>query len=66
MHALIFLQIWSSEMQSLVTWIGIAAVAALAFACIQVIVRGRRRHLADELMFTTEATQSRADRKQKP
>jgi len=53
-------------MQSLVTWIGIAAVAALAFAFIQVIVRGHRRDLADELMFTTEATQSRADRKQKP
>jgi hypothetical protein len=45
---------------------GIAAFAALAFACIQVIVRGRRGHLADELMFTTEVMQSRADRKHKP
>jgi hypothetical protein len=52
-------------MQSLPTWIGIAAFAALAFTCIQFIVRGRRRHVADELVFTTEAMQSRADRKQK-
>jgi hypothetical protein len=52
-------------MQSLLTWIGISAFAALAFACALAIVGGRRRHVADELMFTTEAMQSRADRKQK-
>jgi hypothetical protein len=52
-------------MQSLPTWIGIAAFAALAFTCMLGIIRGRRRHMADELIFTTEVMQSRAERKQK-
>jgi hypothetical protein len=53
-------------MQSLPTWIGIAAFAAFVFASALAIVSGRRRHVADELAFTTEAMQSRADRRQKP
>jgi hypothetical protein len=52
-------------MQSLSTWIGIFAFAALAIACAGVIFRSRRQHVADELMLTTEAMQSRVDRKQK-
>jgi hypothetical protein len=51
-------------MQSLTTWIAITAFAALAFICIQGFTRSRRQP-ADELMFTTETMQSRADRKEK-
>jgi hypothetical protein len=51
-------------MQSLTTWIAITAFAALAFICIQGFIRSRRQP-ADELMFTTETMQSRADRKEK-
>jgi hypothetical protein len=52
-------------MQSLATWIAIAAFAALAFICIRGFIRSRPQHSADELIFTTETMQSRADRKEK-